>query len=103
MAKGSVAKEKVVEKLKSAFGADYIGEFDKKVYLWADDGGERVQIAIAMTCPKNMINTVDTNTLNYNSGRDFSNNDTVIVAPENVEISEREKEDVRKLMQRLGL
>ena len=35
-----------------AFGADYIGEQDKKIYVWADDGGERVQIAIAMTCPK---------------------------------------------------
>ncbi len=55
MAKGSVAKEKVVEKLKSAFGADYIGEFDKKVYLWADDGGERVQITISMTCHKPFI------------------------------------------------
>lgn len=103
MAKGTIAKENVVEKLKTAFGADYIGEFDKKIYLWADDGGERVQIAIAMTCPKNMVNTVDTKTLNYNKGRDFSSDDTVIVAPEKVEISEQEKEDVRKLMQRLGL
>ena len=24
-------------------------------YVWADDGGERVQIAIAMTCPKTPI------------------------------------------------
>ena len=38
-----------------AFGADYIGEQDKKIYVWADDGGERVQIAIAMTCPKTPI------------------------------------------------
>lgn len=55
MAKGSIAKTNVVAKLEAAFGADYIGEFDKKVYVFADDGGERVQIAIAMTCPKNEI------------------------------------------------
>ena len=55
MAKGSIAKTNVVAKLKAAFGADYIGEFDKKVYVFADDGGERVQIAITMTCPKNEI------------------------------------------------
>ncbi len=103
MARGSVAKEKVAEKIKAAFGADYVGEVDKKVYVWADDGGERVQIALSMTCPKVFVNTVDTASLNYNSGIDFSGEDTVVVAPEKVEISDEEKENVRNLMQRLGL
>lgn len=103
MARGSVAKEKVTEKIKAAFGADYVGEVDKKVYVWADDGGERVQIALSMTCPKVFVNTVDTTSLNYNTGIDFSGGDTVVVAPEKVEISDEEKENVRNLMQRLGL
>lgn len=55
MAKGSTAKVNVQNKIAMAFGADYIGEQDKKIYVWADDGGERVQIAIAMTCPKTPI------------------------------------------------
>lgn len=42
MAKGQVAKELVKEKLIQTFGKDYIGEFDKKHYIWADDGGEKV-------------------------------------------------------------
>ena len=103
MARGSVAKEKVAEKLKVAFGNDYIGEVDKKIYVLADDGGERVQIALSMTCPKVMINTVDTSELSYNTGRDFSNDDVVAVAPDKVEISDEERENVRKLMQRMGL
>lgn len=103
MAKGSIAKENIAAKLKETFGEDFIGEIDKKVYLWADDGGERVQIAISMTCPKTMVNTVNTKTLNYNNGIDFSGDDTVVVAPEKVEISDEEKENVRNLMQRLGL
>lgn len=103
MARGSVAKEKVTEKIKAAFGADYVGEVDKKIYVWADDGGERVQIALAMTCPKTFVNTVNTASLNYNNGIDFSGEDTVVVAPEKVEISDEEKENVRNLMQRLGL
>ena len=53
--RGSIAKEKVIQKLKDTFGSDYIGEDNKKYYVWEDDGGERVQIAIALTCPKNMI------------------------------------------------
>ena len=42
MAKGTIAKENVTRKIIEAFGKDYIGEFDKKLYLWADDGGDRV-------------------------------------------------------------
>lgn len=103
MARGSVAKEKVAEKIKAAFGADFIGEVDKKLYIWADDGGERVQIALSMTCPKVMIETVNTKELNYNAGRDFTNEDVIAVAPEKVEISDEERENVRKLMQRMGL
>jgi len=104
MARGSVAKEKVTEKIKAAFGSDYIGEVDKKVYVWADDGGERVQIALSMTCPKVMINTVNTSELSYNTGRDFSNDDVIAISPEKViEISDEERENVRKLMQRMGL
>ena len=103
MARGSIAKEKVAEKIKAAFGADFVGEVDKKLYVWADDGGERVQIALSMTCPKVMIETVNTSELSYNTGRDFTNDNTVAVAPEKVEISDEERENVRKLMQRMGL
>lgn len=51
-AKGTIAKTNVENKIKEIFGADFAGVADKKLYVWADDGGERVQIAIAMTCPK---------------------------------------------------
>ena len=103
MARGSIAKEKVAEKLKAAFGADFIGEVDKKIYVWADDGGERVQIALAMTCPKVMVETVNRSELSYNAGRDFTSDDIAVIATDKVEISEEEREDVRKLMQRMGL
>ena len=31
MARGNVAKQAVINKIKEAFGSDYVGEFDKKV------------------------------------------------------------------------
>jgi hypothetical protein len=52
MARGSVAKNNITEKLKNFFGVDFAGEADRKLYVWADDGGEKVQIAITLTCPK---------------------------------------------------
>lgn len=51
-AKGAQAKLDVIAKIQEAFGDNFIGEVDKKIYVWANDGGEMVQIAIAMTCPK---------------------------------------------------
>ena len=37
-AKGTTAKINVQNKIALAFGSDYIGEVDKKIYVWADDG-----------------------------------------------------------------
>ena len=56
-ARGTVAKQEVTEKLREAFGDNFIGEHEKKIYVWANDGGDRVQIAITLTCPKIQIET----------------------------------------------
>jgi hypothetical protein len=42
MARGSIAKNAVIEKIKDAFGGDYVATIDGKVYVWANDGGEKV-------------------------------------------------------------
>lgn len=52
MAKGAIAKEQITKKIMEAFGNDFITISDKKIYVWADENGEKVQIAISMTMPK---------------------------------------------------
>lgn len=107
MAKGAYAKESVIKTIAEAFGSNFIGEFDKKVYVYANDGGEMVQIAISLTCPKNPIQ-VDT-TVTTNAGDwDFSDNPKVntTVAVANAapaEITEEEKANIAELMAKLGL
>ena len=59
MARGSVAKSNITEKLKNFFGTDFAGEADRKLYVWADDGSEKVQIAITLTCPKTNVDFSD--------------------------------------------
>ena len=107
MAKGAVAKENVTKVLAEAFGSNFIGEHDKKIYVWANDGGEMVQIAMSLTCPKNPIQ-VDTSISTSTGDWDFSDspkiNTTVAVtnaAP--AEISEEEKANIADLMAKLGL
>jgi hypothetical protein len=42
MAKGNIAKGEVVKRIAAAFGTDYIGEFDKKIYVTAMENGEKI-------------------------------------------------------------
>lgn len=109
--KGAIAKEAIIKKLAEVFGEDWIGEVDKKYYVWAKEGGERVQIAIALTCPKNMVEasmttptTVTTSSSTTSSGDwDFSDEPVVSKNTEKVEISDKEKETIALLMAQLGL
>lgn len=100
--KGSIAKQKIINKIAEVFGADFIGEFDRKIYLWSEENGERVQIAISLTCPKNPVGQVSSNSMELN----FENMGETKASPVNfqpAELTEDERENVRKLMERLGL
>lgn len=101
--RGNVAKQNVINKIKEAFGADYVGEFDKKIYVFADDGGERVQIALSLTCPKSQIGVIEENKLSYNTGINFEDSSTIIQGKASSDISKSEREKVRELMKKLNL
>ena len=107
MAKGAIAKEEVVKKISEAFGSNFIGEFDKKVYVWANDGGEQVQIAISLTCPKNPIQ-VDASISLDDGDFDFTDDapktpKVAVSAAPPAEITEEEKKNIAELMAKLGL
>lgn len=108
-ARGSVAKENVIKKLAQAFGNDFIGENDKKIYLWANDGGERVQIALTLTCPKTFIDAPGAAAAapSENLGDwDFGDEAPKPVAATKAEpavITEQEKENIANLLMKLGL
>lgn len=98
-AKGNEAKELVFAKIKEIFGADVIGIYDKKLYVWAQDGNEKVQIAIALSCPKTPIGST-------NEVLDFEHMDVSAVsssAAPQTEVSQAELDEVANLMAKLGL
>lgn len=90
MARGNIAKDNVINKIRLAFGDDFVGIIDKKVYVWADDGGERVQIALAMTCPKAIAEV-----------EEMRSEDTVISQVK--EITPEERARINDIMARLNL
>lgn len=103
MAKGALAKEDVARRIQAAFGQDWVGEYEKKWYVWGNENGEKVQICISMTCPKNPIGQVVQNFEEDTSDWDFSEPS---IKPQNYEpaaVTQEEVDNIQKMMERLGL
>lgn len=104
MAKGANAKVEVQKKIAQAFGNNYIGEYDKKIYVWANDGGETVQIAISLTCPKVPVEiSAAPVTGDFNFEDDTPNVVVAAGAYQPAEISVEERARVNDLMKMLDL
>lgn len=105
MAKGAIAKQNVINKIAQIFGADFIGEVDKKIYVWAEENGEKVQIAMSLTCPKTQVAAGTTEV--RNGGFDFEAPATVAPVAaasfEPAEITNEERDNIAAMMARLGL
>lgn len=91
MAKGSVAKQNIAHKIMELYGNDYVGTENNKIYVYEDDGGERVQIAISFTCPKEG--------LAKKMPEEEAKNPNV----RHMVFSKEEEQEVKELMARLGL
>lgn len=102
MARGAEAKEYVAKKLKEVFGDDYVGEVDKKYFVWAYEGGQKMQIAIAMTCPKTPVGNIVEEKKEAFDWSD-SGNESAPSTFKPVEIEDSEREKVAELMKKLGL
>lgn len=104
MARGEIAKKYVVEKLKETFGQDWIGEYSKKYYIYAQENGERIQIAISLTCPKVQVAVADAPaTGDFNFEDDAPSPVIAASGFEPAEITTEERERVNDLLKKLGL
>ena len=105
MAKGAIAKQEVISRIASAFGDDYIGEYDKKVYVWATEDDEKLQIALSLTCPKNPIEVEPVAAQTNDDGDWDFNDEKPPVEPIVVkaEITQEERDKIADLMAKLNL
>ena len=101
-AKGTIAKQNVIEKLKEAFGTNFITSEGSKAYVWAYDGpGEKVQIALSLTCPKNLVGAAGS-TSGEPEMIDFEAM-SAIGQPAPPQITKTEEDNIKELMAKLGL
>lgn len=106
-ARGAEAKNKIIQKMAEAFGDDWIGQVESKYYVWSKEDGERIQIAIALTCPKNPVD-VETKTIKTKESMEMNfaemrPEEIPTSRPAKAEISETERKNIQELMERLGL
>lgn len=100
-ARGTEAKAYAIKKIAEAFGENYVGEVDKKIYINCPENGGVVQIAITMTCPK-----VTVGPPTRAGGMDFeAMADTGLTSFTKVttEITQEEIDNVKNLMRELNL
>ena len=86
--RGEGAKNIVVKKIQEAFGEDFVGIKDKKIYVNAIDSpnNEKLQIAITLTLPKTTMDTVVETT-------NFEDNPTELSSAD-----KRKVEDLKKIL-----
>lgn len=109
-ARGTEAKEQITKKILECFGQNEAFLFDKKIYINTKENGEKVQVALTLTCPKVLISPEGVDAAPpksaFSGGLDFESMGAATVAPETfkpAEITPDEKETVQALMKRLGL
>lgn len=99
MAKGSAVKAYVEDKIRNAFGKDFIGvdPSSKKIYVQGPEDGEMLQVAISLTCPKTPFNA-------SGDGDGFPVGDfREPTQYQPAELKEDELANVRKMLMELGL
>lgn len=99
-AKGAIAKETAKKKIISAFCSDYIGEYDKKIYVWVQGAAGKEQVAISITCPKIQRGIEETlqTTMSFEDEEIQPNNPF-----KPAEISLEERKTLEDLMRRVGI
>lgn len=87
-----------------AFGNDWIGEVDKKYYVWSQENGSKIQVCISMTIPKNPVGEENVQPSIGGSGAlNFEEMPIGQPAAEPVQVSQEEIKLAEDLLARLGL
>ena len=101
--RGDIARQNVQDIIVKAFGADCVGVQDKKIYVYADDGGEKIQFAVSITMPKVPVTCGGSVGSNETAGSVEVNTSPAASPVMPIELSAEDKAKVAELMKTLGL
>ena len=96
MARGAIAKQEVINKIKEVFPEAF--EYGKELRVPINEDGTRVEIKITLTCAKTNVGGEGGSVESGGQPLDFSDD-----APAKLEPTAEEKQNIADLMERLGL
>lgn len=98
--RGDQARQSVMDTICKAFGNDFVGIQDKKIYVFAQDGvnGEKIQFSISITMPKTPIAGNGDNTSSTSSSE---NVETVNFT--STELAPEDRAKIEELKKKLGI
>lgn len=99
--KGTILKKEITDKILEVFPGSFLYNDGKEIRIVGTEDGQEIQVKVALTCAKVNVTPDGENALPGDPNVVIStpNNDTSAT----VEVSQEEKDNVKKLMASLGL
>ena len=101
MAKGSILKEEIANKILETFPGSFA--YDKLIIIPGIENSENLQIKVTLTCAKINVENGADNAVPGEVVSTVVNKTTETVEPRAVQPSEQEKKNVATLLESLGL
>lgn len=105
---GTEAKDKLIKRFIEAVGDDYLGSPDGKTYYFnSTENGQKKQVKITLTIPKDPLNFGEKSVIEDTGNWDWSEPAAIPAAipaaPASTEITQEEQDNLRALLEKLGL
>lgn len=98
--KGTILKKEITDKILEVFPGSFLYNDGKEIRIPGMEEGQLIQVKVALTCAKT---NVEQNGENALPGEVMSTSTVDSTPQTTVEISQEEKDNVKKLMASLGL
>jgi hypothetical protein len=98
--KGTILKKEITDKILEVFPGSFLYNDGKEIRIPGMEEGQLLQVKVALTCAKT---NVEQNGENAIPGEEMPVTTTETVSQTSVEVSQEEKDNVKKLMASLGL
>lgn len=101
---GTEAKEKLIKRFIEAAGDDYLGSPDGKIYYFnSTENGQKKQVKVTLTIPKDPLDFGEKTAVEDTGNWDWSDSVVPPATPVSTEITQEEQDNLRALLEKLGL
>ena len=99
--KGTILKKEITDKILATFEGSFLYNDGKEIRIPGLEDGQELQVKVALTCAKTNVSPNGEDML---PGEDISREESITnVSQTSIEITQEEKDNIKKMMEVLGL